>query len=366
MRRATRQLPVDPDTFDGEIVAKHATNGSDVNFLKQKFRQTFHAGDDPRQEDGAHERARSVARRLAHLPDRHVTLLSAAWCTSTFPGNEAIASTLEPFAAPPRLSAVAGRLHVRRLRRHPPATSRPLQAARPLSVWVRGARRHSGASRKLARPRDGGHGGVPWASGRASSSWRGCQSSSPSTLATRSWTPRPSHRAAVLSGGGGLGERHCAGAANDGQVVENGTEALGREGGSEWRRGGSGPRRTAVTRLLFRLSSKTSPTLVELLLGAPRADVEKATHDGFTPLLVSAQNGNLKITEFLLEKRADTNKADKRGQTPLHMAAYFGHKDVVMTLLAAGPDKAVTTASGWTALSIARRRGHDEIAALLE
>ena len=43
VRRAERQLPVAPDTFDGEIAHKHATNGSDVDFLKKKFRQTFRA-----------------------------------------------------------------------------------------------------------------------------------------------------------------------------------------------------------------------------------------------------------------------------------------------------------------------------------
>ena len=66
VRRATRQLPVDPDTFDCEIASKHATNGSDVKFLKQKFRQTFHA---------------------VMTPAKKMEL------------NEAIASTLEPFAA---------------------------------------------------------------------------------------------------------------------------------------------------------------------------------------------------------------------------------------------------------------------------
>ena len=43
VRRAERQLPVAPDTFDGEIAQKHATNGSDVDFLKKLFRQTFQA-----------------------------------------------------------------------------------------------------------------------------------------------------------------------------------------------------------------------------------------------------------------------------------------------------------------------------------
>ena len=80
---------------------------------------------------------------------------------------------------------------------------------------------------------------------------------------------------------------------------------------------------------------------------------------------MSAQKGNLKITEILFEKRADTNKAAKGGQTPLFLAAVKGNKEVVVTLLAAGADKAVSTK--WcTALSVARENGFHEIATLLE
>ena len=85
-----------------------------------------------------------------------------------------------------------------------------------------------------------------------------------------------------------------------------------------------GPRRTAVSRLFLWPPIQNFPDMVELLL-EHRADVEKAKHNGFTPLLMSAQYGNLKIIEILLEKRADVNKArTSEGQTPLHMAARQG------------------------------------------
>ena len=98
VRRATRQLPVDPDTFDGEIVAKHATNGSDVKFLKQKFRQTFHAVMTP---------AKKMELMNVPGPSRDhwrifltVTLRSCPQLVHVdLSRNEAIASTLEPFAA---------------------------------------------------------------------------------------------------------------------------------------------------------------------------------------------------------------------------------------------------------------------------
>ena len=84
---------------------------------------------------------------------------------------------------------------------------------------------------------------------------------------------------------------------------------------------------------LFQAVFQSHPDMVELLL-EHRADVEKAKHNGFTPLLTAA-----KITEILLEKGADINKAATLGQTPLFMAACSGHQEVVVTLLAAGADK---------------------------
>ena len=136
--RTTRQLPVDPDTFDREIASKHATNGSDVNFLKQKFRQTFHAVMTP---------AEKMQPMNVPGPSRDhwrifltVTLRSCPQLVHVnLSRNEAIASTLEPFAAlhgSLQLLAVA---MSRRLRRHPPATPRPPQAVRIVSVWERGA-----------------------------------------------------------------------------------------------------------------------------------------------------------------------------------------------------------------------------------
>ena len=41
VRRAHRQLPVLPSTFNDEIQNKTATNGRDITFLKQKFQETF-------------------------------------------------------------------------------------------------------------------------------------------------------------------------------------------------------------------------------------------------------------------------------------------------------------------------------------
>ena len=120
-----------------------------MKFLKQKFRQTFHAVMTP---------AKKMQLKNVPGPSRDhwrifltVTLRSCPQLVHVnLSRNEAIASTLEPFAALHGSLQFLGRRHVRRLRRHPPATRRTPQAAQIVSVWVRGARRQCGASRELA------------------------------------------------------------------------------------------------------------------------------------------------------------------------------------------------------------------------
>ena len=73
-----RQLPVSPDTFDGEIAHKHATNGSDVDFSKKKFRQTFRAVMGACEEHPADERSGSAASAVAPLPRSHFVRVSEA------------------------------------------------------------------------------------------------------------------------------------------------------------------------------------------------------------------------------------------------------------------------------------------------
>ena len=254
VRRATRQLPVDPDTFDREIVAKHATNGSDVKFLKQKFRQTFHAVMTNAEMMQLPQRARPVARPLAHLPDRHVTLLSAAGARRPFQ-ERSHCEHAGTVCCPPRLSAVPGRLHVRRLRRGPSSHSAAsascancicLGAWRSKAVWS--LSRTCTTSRQWTWRR---------ALGSREASWRRCQSCGPSTFATRSWTPRPSRRAAVLSGGCGLKKRHCSGQQTGGRWRRRGGSWSGGRDGGALR--SIGPRRT-VARLLLKPPPKTTPT----------------------------------------------------------------------------------------------------------
>ena len=360
VRRATRQLLVDPDTFDREIVAKHATNGSDVNFLKQKFRQTFHAVMTP-------AKKMELRNMPGPSPDHWrifltVTLRSCPQLVHVdLSRNEAIASTLEPFAA------LHGSLQLLSVSMSAGfgGTLQPLRGLRKLrKLYLYGCVALEGTVEPLANLHDlktvdmeacfGLQGGLELMARLPKLRFLNACDTQLDT-------------AAFASGGCAVGRTWPEAtplwkAADDGQVETARRLLVGREG----RRGVEVDRARADNGAtpLVQAASQNHPDMVDLLL-EHRADVEKAKHDGFTPLLTSAQKGNLKITEILLEKRADINKTAKAGQTPLLMAARCGHKEMVVTLLAAGPDKAVSV-SGWTALSIARENGFHEIAALLE
>ena len=74
-------------------------------------------------------------------------------------------------------------------------------------------------------------------------------------------------------------------------------------------------------------------------------------NDGWTPLLIAAQNGHAEAVKTLLEAKSDVNKAKPNGKTALMNAASFGHPDVAALLLGAGADKTPADEEGRTALT---------------
>ena len=95
--------------------------------------------------------------------------------------------------------------------------------------------------------------------------------------------------------------------------------------------------------------------------------------DGFTPLHIACEKGNLRLVSLLLDTRdkigLDVDKASKKdGRTPLYVASERGYADVVHMLLEDGKAdiaKAVNIESGSTALYTASKNGHLKVAQLL-
>ena len=416
VRRAKRQLPVAPDTFDGEIAHKHATNGSDVDFLKKKFRQTFQAVMGP---------AKKIDLRNVPgpTPAQWRLFLEATLCECPrlvhvdLSRNEAITdATLQPFAA----------LHdsLEYLRVAMSAGFRgslePLHNLHKLrELHLCGCVALEGS----VEPLSGLHalavvdveacfglvGGLDLLSALPELKFvNACdtQLDVASFVEERQRVLQLSEAAVAKEAGGAVVVGGCQvgrygneqtplwRAADDGQVETARRLLAGRDG-----RGGvevNLPEANFGSTPLLQAAYQKFPEVVEVLL-EHRADANKEKHDGFTPLLVAAQQGSEQVAKLLLAKGADVNKAAKAGQTPLHLASRNGHKDVVVTLLAAGADVnkaaqavetplfvasyyghanvvvtllaagADTTAEwqGWTALSAARHFGHREISALL-
>jgi ankyrin repeat protein len=87
-------------------------------------------------------------------------------------------------------------------------------------------------------------------------------------------------------------------------------------------------------------------------------DLEVRDDRNWTPLMVSAFNGNLDFAKLLIKCGARISTRDKNGYTPLHWAAYNGHVDVLKFLIEKGSEPDTPSQSGWTALMQAATRGH--------
>ena len=76
----------------------------------------------------------------------------------------------------------------------------------------------------------------------------------------------------------------------------------------------------------------------------------------------------MEVVRFLVEEgKADVDKATTGGFTPLFMAANNNNTEVARYLLSKGADRTIETTnpSGYTALSIAEEQGHAAMVELL-
>ena len=336
VRRAERQLPVAPDTFEGEILHKHATNGSDVDFLKKKFRQTFRAvmgpakkielmnvpGPTPAQWRLFLEVTLCECQRLVHV---------------NLSRNEAITdATLQPFAAVHdslKYLNVGMSAGFR-------GSLEPLRSLHKLrELYLYGCVALEGS----VEPLSGLHalaavdveacfglvGGLDLLSALPQLKVvNACdtQLDAASFVAKRQRVLQLSGAAVAKKAGGAVVVGGCRvgrygyeqtplwSAADDGQVETARRLLAGRDG-----LGGVEvdlARASDGTTPLLQAAFQNFPEVVDVLL-EHRADANKEKYNGFTPMLFAAYKGSVQVAKLLLAKGADVNKAAKAGQTPL-------------------------------------------------
>jgi len=101
-----------------------------------------------------------------------------------------------------------------------------------------------------------------------------------------------------------------------------------------------------------------------LLIGSG-ANIHHNDNAGYTPLHWASLNGFSKVAKLLLVKRAGVNSRSKHGWTPLMQAASRGHLSVCLSLFDFGADVNSASADGSTALHKATANGHLPVVKLL-
>ena len=115
--------------------------------------------------------------------------------------------------------------------------------------------------------------------------------------------------------------------------------------------------------LLHAATRMKCPQVVEALLIAG-AEVD-ANEDGKTPLIVTAEIGDLATARVLLNRGAFIEAKDGKGQTALHLAATNGHDPVAGLLIDRGADMEARDEKDQTPLHLAAVKGHEPAAGLL-
>ena len=146
---------------------------------------------------------------------------------------------------------------------------------------------------------------------------------------------------------------------------------------------------------LFIAIREASPRVAQMLVEAPKVDLNLLTAQGESPLMLAALKGQTELAAAMIKKDADVNKpgwtplhyaasgghlplmrlllenyayidaASPNGTTPLMMASMYGNAAAVQLLLEEGADPLLKNQQALTALQFAERASRLDSAALI-
>lgn len=96
-----------------------------------------------------------------------------------------------------------------------------------------------------------------------------------------------------------------------------------------------------------------------------RALLSQRDCDGFTPFIISAQNDNAAIMEWMFLKGLSVEEQDDWGRTAVQWACYKGHRRTVQWLLSRSASIVHRDHEGMTAIHWAALKGHEQAAEML-
>jgi ankyrin repeat protein len=118
---------------------------------------------------------------------------------------------------------------------------------------------------------------------------------------------------------------------------------------------------------IFDASCVGSVAVIRDLLQSDRADIDLRGMDGYGPLHLAAEFGQVEVVRLLSGSGADPNAVamNELRATPLHRAISGGHRDTAGLLLALGASPNSIERGGVTALHLAAGRGDETIVDML-
>lgn len=104
---------------------------------------------------------------------------------------------------------------------------------------------------------------------------------------------------------------------------------------------------------------------LDAMTRADRGLLSQRDCDGFTPFIISAQNDNAPVMEWMYLKGISVEEQDDWGRTALQWACYKGHRRTVQWLLSRAASVAHRDHEGMTAIHWAALKGHEQAAEML-